>query len=150
MTTKRVTFTGVKGYLLDTVQGRDYLSRDFEFQGNVQAFWGIRVWILGPNEKEEIVQKYGNGKTGVKIVNLKRRSAVMVRVYVWKEGGNPVPLETFITEPLNAVRLDSSLWKIFYCTDSNYDSKRGVTVTSYRFGNATYNSRIEGFAWAAI
>lgn len=38
MTTKRVTFAGVKGYLFDTVQGRDHLSRDFEFQGDVQAF----------------------------------------------------------------------------------------------------------------
>lgn len=150
MTTRQITFAGVKGYLLDAVQGRNYLSRDFEFQGDVQVFWGIRVWILGPNEKEEIIQKYGNGKTGVKVVDVKRRSAVMVRVYVWKKGGNPVPLATFITEPLDAIRLDSSSWKIFYWKSRNYDSKRGVTMTSYRFGNATYNSRIEGFAWTPI
>ena len=150
MRTVPYTVAGVKGYVLNTVQGTDYLSRDVEFKGNVQIFFGIRVWVVGPHEKKEIIQRYGDKKTGMKIIHLRRWSAVMVRIYVWRKGGNPIPLETFITEPLNASKLEASSWKVFYWTSRKFDPKRNITEASYRFGNPIYNSRIENFAWTPL
>jgi hypothetical protein len=144
------TVAGIRGYKLDTVQGTDCLSRNVEFEGDVQIFFGIRVWVVGPHEKEDVMKRYGIKNKRIEIIHLKRRSAVMVRVYVWRKGGNPIPLETFITEPLNASKLDTSTWKVFYWTSRKYDPKRNVTEASFRFGNSVYNSRIENFAWTPL
>ena len=141
---------GVRGYKLDTVQGTDYLSREVEFEGDVQIFFGIRVWVVGPHEKREVIQRYGDKQTGMEIIHLKRRSGVMVRVYVWQKDGKTIPIETFITEPLNARALDASSWKVFYWTSRKYDPKRNITEGSYRFGNPVHNSRIENFAWTPL
>lgn len=67
---------------------------------------------------------------------------IVVRVYSSKV--TPVSwqlLQTFITEPLGASKVDSATWTVYYWL---YIS--GTTV-SFWYGSSTYDSRITNFVW---
>ena len=76
--------------------------------------------------------------------------AIVVRVYTTtilktadlSSGGLPL---TFITEDINGT-LNASTWTVYYA----FDYISFTRETYFRFGDSTYNSRIENFSWTVV
>jgi hypothetical protein len=72
--------------------------------------------------------------------------AIVVRVYDCASDGTIGALiAEFITEQLGAKSLDASTWTVYYWL--RYVTVEYVEYVQFRFGDSTYNSRIENFTW---
>jgi hypothetical protein len=72
--------------------------------------------------------------------------AIVVRVYDCDSDGTVGALiAEFTTEQLGAKSLDASTWTVYYWLC--YVIVEYVEYVQFRFGDSTYNSRIENFAW---
>jgi len=156
------TVNGLTAYVLGTSQTTSFLSRTQTFSGSPTVEWGIRVWRRAADGTETevtsgtpvaVVSRAYDG-SGLQSAtwncpqtSMADTDAIVVRVYV-RGGGSWILLETFITEQLGAGQLDAATWTVYYWTSRQYVPPVGQTSTSFRFGDSTYNSRIEGFSWS--
>lgn len=73
-------------------------------------------------------------------------SRIKVNVYA-DDFSPPTTLkETFITDLINGTQLDSATWTVYYYVTRTYSG--GLTRYYFRFGTATYDSRITNFQYS--
>jgi hypothetical protein len=154
------TVNGLTAYQLKTVNTTTLTSVSGDYQ-----WWGIRVFVRHADGTEEEVTD-GTPVAQVFVTDagwysatwncpsrsLQPTDAIVVRLYNALSSTGPWTLKReWITEQLNAQSLDASTWTVYY----NFDVRVAVidyiaTTYVFRHGNATYNSRIEGFAWTPV
>jgi len=151
------TVNGLSAYQLKNVNSTVLTSVSSTYQ-----WWGIRVFIRHSDGSEEevttgtpvavvlvTVPGWYNASWNCPSKSLNPTDAIVVRLYSAAVSAGPwVLAREWISEQLNASRLDSSMWKVYY----NFDVVERVidgTVVLYLFrhGSPTYNSRIEDFAY---
>jgi hypothetical protein len=148
------TVNGLSAYKLGLEQTTTEVKVDVSSDA---PMWGIRVWKRSAAGVETEI----TGGTPVAIVvrtatdsgiqsntwscpetSLNPTDAIVVRVYIF-DGENWQLAATFITEQLNASKLNAATWTVYYYTVySTY-----LLKASFYFGTSHYNSRIENFQW---
>jgi hypothetical protein len=132
------------------------------------SYWGIRVWKraadgseteITPGTPVAVVSRTAPG-FGVQTatwncpeVALSPTDAIRVTVYGNVEGGSWTPFYIgYITERLNASKLNAALWTVKYYTKCEY-----VAPNMYLYfyidddgESIFYDSRIEGFTWTPV
>jgi hypothetical protein len=154
------TINGLTAYQLKTVNSVTLTSVSGDY-----PYWGIRVFVRHANGTEEEVTDgtpvcqifvsspgWYNASWDCPSRALQPTDTIVVRLYNASSSSGPWTLKrTWITEQLNAQRLDDSTWVVFYYFDVQVAIVDYI-VTSFifRHGSATYNSRIEGFAYTLV
>jgi len=175
MTTDDHTINGLLAYKLNTSQSALPLSclvLDPDLYDEIR--YGIRVWIRHADGSElevtsgapvaVVIRNFeGDGiqsnTWSCPEYNMLLTDAIVVRVYgninntgwfLWtvNEGVPPPPHydAVFITEQLNATKLDAATWTVYYYTSFHWVG--GLDLYRFQFGTATYNSRIEGLSYS--
>jgi len=154
------TVNGLTAYQLKTVNTTTLTSVSGGYQ-----YWGIRVFVRHADGTEEevtagtpvaqvfvTVAGWYNATWNCPSRTLSPTDAIVVRLYNAPYSTGPWTLKReWITEQLGAGSLNASTWTVYY----NFAVREAVIdyiVIAYVFshGNATYNSRIEGFAWTPV
>jgi hypothetical protein len=71
---------------------------------------------------------------------------LVIRVYARVGAGSWTLVAVFLTDVLAAKSVDPSTWTAYYYLDVTYDTS--YVYTLYYWGTSTYDSRLEGFAFA--
>lgn len=174
MTNTQHTVNGVTLYNLSTSQTASELTTTVSSGNNGDTVqWGIRIWVnySGSGGKEltsgtptAVVSRSTSSCasppcSGIQTATwdapeilLNRTDAVTARVYTkvgtgsWSQGGTP---PEFITNQLNALRLDAATWTINYFTEYNYGNQQGgFTDGIFHWGSSSSDSHIERFTYA--
>ncbi len=157
------TVNGLTARKLGTTQSSNYTSEIISsYEGNVQVaqYLGMRVWRRDVNGSETeltggSVEAVASGSTsGLKSgtrsqvsVSMVETDSIVIRVYADDFSPPSTLRDTFTTEQLGAKRLDAATWTVCYYLFRLYAG--GMTTYSFRFGTATYNSRVDNFAWSS-
>lgn len=159
------TINGLTAYKLGTTQSAPWVTAEWAMPPfPLTSYFGIRVWKRSVDESETeitagtpvaIVSRSGAG-SGYQSntwdcpeTALASKDAIVVRVYHRFEGydWDEAVVPKFITEQLGAENLDAATWTVIYWTLLEDYMGAGVSRALFRFGDATYNSRIENFTW---
>jgi len=124
--------------------------------------WGIRVWKRSSSGSETeitngspvaVVTRTSTGE-GIQSntwscpeTSLQSTDAIVVRVYNYRNG-SWYQEEPWITEQLEAIKLLSSTWTVYYYTKVTYSSTLNKYKAEFHWGKSTVNSRVEGFSYA--
>jgi len=149
-------------YVLGTEQSSSsvYVYKDVSgslYGGSV----GIRVFKVKDDVETEITSDVSAqvtvsvGESGYKsnTVSISEQldfDFIRVKVYFRFGSANWDLKATFDTENLNAEKLDSATWTVYYYLSCTYNSRLNSTRLSFTFGSSSFNSRIEGFAYTPI
>jgi len=159
------TINGLLAYQLKVDNTAVYVTKTDTKAGNFIAYWGIRIWhrTSGGVESEITagtpVAQVSRSADGSGMQSntytitehvLDPNDAVVVRVYIKFNDYGWVEVAKFITEVLSADKLSGVTWTVYYHTERYYDDYEGTTIAYYRFGDSTYDSRIENFTYTVV
>ena len=126
--------------------------------GDVDVYWGMRVWAGGAEiqpgtYKAQVFRLAGSGfGFGEQSANwvcpltpLAPGDTVTVRVYMRFGAGVWQEQAAFTTGVLGASQLDLATWAVSYRTFRNLLA--GQTLGAFSYGDPSVNSRIEGFSY---
>jgi len=161
-TSNKHTVNGLYSYAFNTTQSSSgKLVKINEYSGNVYVtqYLGIRVWVRHSDETEtEITDgscvavasgsgfNYYSATWECPLTDLEQTDAILIKVYGDDSSPPNTFLEQFITEQLNAVKLNNTVWVAYYRLYRSYSWLQKKTTYYFAFGNDYYNSRIENFS----
>jgi len=164
MRSDRHTVNGLTGYKLGTEQSATVVGVFIATTATATCYAGIRVFVRHADGSEiEItegtpVAQVSRSSSGGGLqsntwscpeVSLAESDAIVVRVYLKSGTGAWYERAVFITEQLNASKLNAATWTVYYYVSKYQDPELGW-VWEFDFGTSTYNSRIENFTWTPI
>jgi hypothetical protein len=159
------TVNGLNAYVLNSTESASQASFSQSASEYQTVYWGVRAWVRHSNGVEAEVSMDGQTGTPKAIISrdsgsgiqsntvavsetsLQSTDSLIVRVYMKIGSGNWNLAATFSTEQLQATRLQSVTWTVYYYTSYSYSIRLDRTTGKYHWGTPTYNSRVQNLQY---
>lgn len=167
MRTDTHTVNGLTAYKLGVTRSASSLFYTKTADGSLTVYWGVRAWVRHSNGVEQEISLDGQTGTPKAVVSrsttgggmqsntvnvaqttLQSTDSLVVRVYMKLGSGSWNLCATFTTEQLQATKINSATWTVYYHTDRFWSSSTNRTTGKFYWGTATYNSRIQNLRYS--
>ena len=127
------------------------------YDGNVTVTQYFQIHVYHLNGAPALIMSSDIGSSAFGLVHfqcvlgadydLDLADKIMIRVVADDFSPPAVERKNFTTEALGALHLDAATWECYCYLKKTYNRALDETDYDFKFGNATYNSRIEQFSY---